>query len=131
MVINKIPGVYYTESLEYDVVGEGAKIPVFIGKTGNTGTTSYKVDGSVVLSFNSYEEACRATTAGGIGTDPETNPLLAVLKDFFEENIRKTAGDIQVPKVYVIDCGSATTIAVWTTAIATSKKNTISPYRTI
>ena len=121
MVINKIPGVYYTESLEYDVVGEGAKIPVFIGKTGNTGTTSYKVDGSVVLSFNSYEEACRATTAGGIGTDPETNPLLAVLKDFFEENIRKTAGDIQVPKVYVIDCGSATTIAVWTTAIATSK----------
>lgn len=122
MTINKIPGVYYTETTSYENIGAGSKIPVFIGKTGNTGSGSYKVDGTVILSFNNYNDAAQPITAGGIGTNPSTNPILAALKDFFAENERKTSGDISVPHVYVIDCGAATSLAVWTTAFATAKK---------
>ena len=121
MAINRIPGVYYNETVSFDIIGEGAKIPVFIGKTGNTGTTGHKVDGTQLLTYTSYEEACKPIANGGIGTDPDTNPLLAVLKDFFEENKRKNAGDIQVPKIYVIDVGAATLYNPWQTAITTAK----------
>ena len=41
------PGVYFDETTELELVGIGAKIPVVIGATGNTGTQSYPVDGII------------------------------------------------------------------------------------
>lgn len=117
MVFNKIPGVYLNEDVDYELSGVGSKIPVFIGKTGNTGTSDYKVDGSVALKFSSYDELNVATTAGGIGLN---NDLNKVLKNFFEEARLKQPEDIGVPHVYVIDVGAGTDRDAWLTAIETA-----------
>ena len=121
MAITKRPGVYYTETTEYELQGNGGKIPVFIGKTGNSATTGYAVDGTQILRFANYGEACRTIANGGIGTDPDTNPLLAVLKEFFEEAEPKAAEDIGIPYVYVIDVGAGTSKTAWLTALTTAK----------
>lgn len=121
MAITKRPGVYYTETTEYELQGNGGKIPVFVGKTGNSATTGYAVDGTQILRFANYGEACRTIANGGIGTDPDTNPLLAVLKEFFEEAEPKAAEDIGIPYVYVIDVGAGTSKTAWLTALTTAK----------
>ena len=41
MPINKIPGVYYDEDVTYELTGEGSKIPVIIGATGNNPTYNF------------------------------------------------------------------------------------------
>ncbi len=117
MVFNKIPGVYLNEDVDYELSGVGSKIPVFIGKTGNAGTGTYKVDGSVALKFSNYDELNVATTAGGIGLDNELNK---VLKNFFEEARLKQPDDIGVPHVYVIDVGAGTNRDAWLTAVETA-----------
>lgn len=117
MVFNKIPGVYLNEDVDYELSGVGSKIPVFIGKTGNTGTADYKVDGSVALKFTNYDDANKAITAGGIGLD---NDLNKVLKNFFEEARLKQPDDIGVPHVYVIDVGAGTSRDAWLTAVETA-----------
>ena len=117
MVFNKIPGVYLNEDVDYELSGVGSKIPVFIGKTGNTGTNDYKVDGSVALKFSNYDELNKAITAGGIGLD---NDLNKVLKNFFEEARLKQPDDIGVPYVYVIDVGAGTSRDAWLTAVETA-----------
>ena len=117
MVFNKIPGVYLNEDVDYELSGVGSKIPVFIGKTGNTGTNDYKVDGSVALKFSNYDELNKAITAGGIGLD---NDLNKVLKNFFEEARLKQPDDIGVPHVYVIDVGAGTSRDAWLTAVETA-----------
>lgn len=117
MVFNKIPGVYLNEDVDYELSGVGSKIPVFIGKTGNTGSASYKVDGSVALKFTNYDDANKAITAGGIGLD---NDLNKVLKNFFEEARLKQPDDIGVPHVYVIDVGAGTDRDAWLTAVETA-----------
>lgn len=117
MVFNKIPGVYLNEDVDYELSGVGSKIPVFIGKTGNTGTNDYKVDGSVALKFSNYDELNKAITAGGIGLD---NDLNKVLKNFFEEAKLKQPDDIGVPHVYVIDVGAGTSRDAWLTAVETA-----------
>ena len=43
MALTKIPGLYYDETAEYQTAGTGGKIPVFIGVTGNTGTSTYQL----------------------------------------------------------------------------------------
>ena len=121
MPITKRPGVYFNETTEYELQGEGGKIPVFIGKTGNEAATGYKVDGTQILTFSNYGEVCRTIANGGIGTDPTTNPLLAVLKDFFDEAEIKTNEDIGVSKIYVIDVGAGTSKDVWLAALTTAK----------
>lgn len=121
MPISKIPGVYYNETTEYELQGNGGKIPVFIGKTGNAAATGYKVDGTQIQQFSSYAEVNRTIANGGIGTDTTTNPLLAVLKDFFEEAEIKTNDDVGVPYIYVIDVGAGTSKDVWLTALTTAK----------
>lgn len=35
MLIKELPGVYFREKVDYELSGEGSKIPIFIGKTGN------------------------------------------------------------------------------------------------
>lgn len=117
----KRPGVYFDESVEYELEGAGGKIPVFIGKTGNTGTATYKVDGTQIQKFTKWSEVNRTIANGGIGIDTTTNPLLAVLKDFFTEAEPKSSDDIGVPYIYVIDVGAATSRDVWLTALTTAK----------
>ena len=121
MAITKRPGVYFTETTEYELQGNGGKIPVIIGKTGNSAATGYKVDGTQVLTFTNYAEACRTIANGGIGTDTTTNPLLAFLKDFFEEAEIRTSEDIGVHHIYVIDVGAGTSKDVWLSALTTAK----------
>ena len=120
MTLNKLPGLYYDEETEYELSGNGAKIPVIIGPTG-TSTGQHPQDGTSYLKYQTYEDACKVVTQGGIGTHPETNPLLAFLKDFFEEAKPKTSEDLGVPYVYVIDLGTGTSKTAWTTALATAK----------
>lgn len=122
MTISKLPGVYLNENVDYELVGAGSKIPVWIGKTGNTATDNYVVDGSVVRKFTGWEDVNKATTAGGIGvyTEGTTNLLLATLKDFFEEAEIQSTEDIGVPYIYVIDVGAGTNKTAWETAIATA-----------
>lgn len=117
MVFNKIPGVYLNEDVDYELSGVGSKIPVFIGKTGNTGSADYKVDGSVALKFSNYDDVNKAITAGGIGLDNELNKIL---KNFFEEARLKQPDDIGVPHVYVIDVGAGTSRDAWLTAVETA-----------
>lgn len=117
MVFNKIPGVYLNEDVDYELSGVGSKIPVFIGKTGNTGSADYKVDGSVALKFSNYDDANKAITAGGIGLE---NDLNKIIKNFFEEARLKQPDDIGVPYVYVIDVGAGTDRDAWLTAVETA-----------
>ena len=124
MVLSKIPGVYYDETVEYQTPGTGGKIPVFIGKTGNSATTGYAVDGTQINKFTSWEEVNRTIANGGIGTDTSANPLLAVLEEFFEEAEVKAADDLGVPYIYVIDVGAGTSKNVWLAALTTAKTKT-------
>ena len=121
MAITKRPGVYFTETTDYELQGNGGKIPVFIGKTGNAAATGYAVDGTQMQRFASWAEVNRTIANGGIGTDTTTNPLLAVLKDFFTEAEIRTSEDIGIPYIYVIDVGAATSKDVWLTALTTAK----------
>lgn len=121
MAITKRPGVYFNETTEYELEGNGGKIPVFIGKTGNEAATGYKVDGTQIQQFKSWNEVNRTIANGGIGTDTTTNPLLAVLEDFFAEAEVKDSGDIGIPYIYVIDVGAGTSKNVWLDALTTAK----------
>ena len=121
MTRTKKSGIYFDETTEYDAQGTGGKIPVWIGKTNNTGTADYKVDGTQILHFNDFTEVNRSIANGGIGTDKDTNPLLGVLEEFFEETKVKAAEDIGVPEVYVIDVGEGTSKDVWLAALTTAK----------
>ena len=121
MSFSKIPGLYYDETADYESSGSGAKIPVIIGKTGNSAATGYAVDGTQILKFSSFTEANRTIANGGIGTDTSTNPVLAFLEEFFEEAEPKSTEDLGVPYVYVIDVGAGTTKSSWLAALTTAK----------
>lgn len=103
--------------------GDGAEIPVIIGITGNS------TPATGILKFKNYTSAAKSIANGGIGTDPTTNPVLAYLKNFFKENVKKESTDLVVPYVYVIDLGTGKTTgqtpaldnAAWTAAFAKAK----------
>ena len=99
MPISKIPGLYFDETTEYELVGTGGKIPVIIGATGNSAATGYKIDGTQINKFSGWEEVNRSVANGGIGTDTSTNKLLAFLEEFFEEAEVKIPGDIGKGKI--------------------------------
>ena len=142
--IDRLPGVYYNEKVTYELSGVGSKIPIFIGKTGNTTKNNYKVDGTVVLKFTNRNQVFRETkgtdiTEGGVTTrwqdatgilatgtsvDDATadgNLLAHVIKEFYDEARLLQASDIGVPYIYVIDVGDGTNLTSWTNAIATAK----------
>jgi len=142
--IDRLPGVYYTEKVTYELSGVGSKIPIFIGKTGNTTTNNYKVDGTVVLKFTNRNDVFRPVqgtdvTEGGVtkkwqdatgilapntSLDDNTangNLLAHVIKEFYDEARLLQASDIGVPYIYVIDVGAGTDLTAWTNAIATAK----------
>lgn len=116
------PGVYFDETTELELVGIGAKIPVVIGATGNTGTQTYPVDGTNIQTFRNFDDANKSIANGGIGTDTSTNKVLAFLEKFFEEAEPRTTEDLGVPFVYVIDVGDGTTKQSWLTALTNAKK---------
>ena len=124
MTISKIPGVYLNETVAYELVGEGSKIPVWIGKTGNRGTEAYKVDGTVVRKYTGWDAVNKATTADspgiGVWSEGTSNLLSQTLKDFFEEAEVKTVDDVGVPFIYVIDVGDGTSKTAWENAIETA-----------
>ena len=77
MTINQLAGVYYTEEVTYELTGVGSKIPIFIGRTGNSETTytlpktnetvTYKVDGTQFHKFEGYSKVNQPIDKGGIG----------------------------------------------------------------
>ena len=121
MPITKRPGLYFNETTEFELQGNGGKIPVWIGKTGNSAATGYKVDGTQVLTFKNWGEVNRTIANGGIGTDTSTNPLLAELEDFFEEAEVRDSSEIGIPFIYVIDVGDGTSKTAWLAALSTAK----------
>jgi len=121
MPITKRPGLYFNETTEFELQGNGGKIPVWIGKTGNEAATGYKVDGTQVLTFKNWGEVNRTIANGGIGTNTATNPLLAELKTFFEEAEVRDSSEIGIPFIYVIDVGAGTSKTAWLAALSTAK----------
>ena len=129
MPITELPGVYYREKVTYELTGEGSKIPIFIGKTGNSTTSNYKVDGTQVLKFNNKNDALRAVVGTGdewksktgIGTPSETNELATVINEFYEEARLLQSTDVGVPYIYVIDLGTATDYTAWIKALDEAK----------
>lgn len=117
--IDGTPKVQYIETdSNPNLNGDGAEIPIFIGRTGNESPASG------IQKFTSYEACAKTVANGGIGTDTTNNPLLAVLKDFFEESRKVNSSDITVPYVYVIDLGVANisdSSAAWTNAFELAK----------
>lgn len=113
----KRPGVYFNENVDFELNGEGAKIPVFIGYTGNTGAKGE------LQEFRRWSDINKAVENGGIGIYEEgtSNLLLKVLKDFYEEVEVTLSDDLGVSKVYVIDLGEAATKDAWLNAFATAK----------
>ncbi|MBQ2654305.1 MAG: hypothetical protein IJF83_12160 [Methanobrevibacter sp.] len=125
MPITKLPGVYYNERVTYELTGEGSKIPVIIGATGNTATDDYKIDGTVIRKFTGWEDVNKATNAEvpGIGVYSEntTNQLSKFLHEFFEEARLQVNSDIGVPYIYVIDVGDGKTKQSWLNALNLAK----------
>ena len=118
ITITETPKVrYYEGDSNPGLNGGGAQIPIFIGITGNASPTPG------IQKFKSYTAAKRTIPNGGIGTDPTTNPLLAVLEDFFIEGRKNESEDIGIPYVYVIDLGTATVEnpAPWLAAMELAK----------
>ncbi len=129
MAITETPKVkYYEGDSNPSLSGEGGQIPIIIGITNNSNPKTG------IQKFKNYS-ACNATVAnGGLGTDTATNPLLAFLKEFFEENKKINSDDLSVPYVYVVDLGtgvtttgeganatSTLTTSAWTNAMALAK----------
>lgn len=123
MPITKLPGVYYDENVDYELMGDGSKIPVFIGYTGNEATDDYKTDGSNIQRFVHWKDVNKAVENGGIGvyTEETDNLLLKTLQEFFEEAKMNTSADIGVPYIYVIDLGKADKKEDWINAFSNAK----------
>lgn len=123
MQIDKLPGVYYNENVTYELTGGGSKIPIFIGRTGNTGSENYKVDGTSVLRFTKYDEVKQLPTnsSPGIGVSSSTNVLSSVIEEFYEEVALVNSSDIGVPYIYVIDVGNGKSYEAWKNALKTAK----------
>ena len=127
MPINKLPGVYYDENVTYELTGDGSKIPVIIGATGNApeNGSTYKIDGTVIRKYTSWEEVNKEITAEnpgiGVWSEGTTNKLSQFLYEFFEEAKLKVNSDIGVPYIYVIDVGAGTTKQAWLNALDLAK----------
>lgn len=139
MPITKLPGVYYNEQVTYELTGEGSKIPVIIGLTGNAATATYKVDGTVVRKYTGWDDVNKPLNASSPGICPaptEENPdttydeesikttnnqLARFLYQFFEEARLQVNSDLGVPYIYVIDVGAGTSKDAWVNALKTAK----------
>ena len=120
--INVLPGVYYNEKVQKAYYGTGGEIPCFIGVTNNK-----TVDPTKITRYNTFDEISKSTSEGGIGAtgdlekDLKTNPLLRILKDFYEEIEPVDYNSVSVSHVYIIDVGDGKTLNNWVTALETAK----------
>lgn len=120
--INVLPGVYYDEKVQKAYSGTGGEIPCFIGVTNNK-----DVDGGKITKYNSFDEIRKSTKEGGIGAtgdlekDLKTNPLLSILKDFYEEIEPVDYNSVSISHIYIIDVGAGTDLNNWITAVNTAK----------
>ena len=127
MPITKLPGVYYDENVTYELTGEGSKIPVIIGATGNAPAqgSTYKVDGTQIRKYTSWEEVNKPITAEnpgiGVWSENTSNKLSQFLYEFFKEARLLTNADSGVPFIYVIDVGAGTTKQAWLDALTLAK----------
>ena len=127
MPITKLPGVYYNEKVTYELTGEGSKIPVIIGVTGNAPAqgSTYKVDGTQIRKYTSWEEVNKPITAEnpgiGVWSENTSNKLSQFLYEFFKEARLLTNADSGVPFIYVIDVGAGTTKQAWLDALTLAK----------
>ena len=127
MPITKLPGVYYNENVTYELTGEGSKIPVIIGATGNAPAqgSTYKVDGTEIRKYTSWEEVNKPITAEnpgiGVWSEDTSNKLSQFLYEFFKEARLLTNSDIGVPYIYVIDVGAGTAKQAWLDALTLAK----------
>ena len=127
MPITKLPGVYYDENVTYELTGEGSKIPVIIGATGNAPAqgSTYKVDGTEIRKYTSWEEVNKPITAEnpgiGVWSEDTSNKLSQFLYEFFKEARLLTNSDIGVPYIYVIDVGAGTAKQAWLDALTLAK----------
>ena len=127
MPITKLPGVYYDENVTYELTGEGSKIPVIIGATGNAPAqgSTYKVDGTEIRKYTSWEEVNKPITAEnpgiGVWSENTSNKLSQFLYEFFKEARLLTNSDIGVPYIYVIDVGAGTAKQAWLDALTLAK----------
>lgn len=114
----KLPGIYLHESVETLNYEDTGQIPVFVGKTDNASG-----DGSQMHKYYGFDEAAKSTADGGIGQtgnieeDLKVNPLLNVLKKFFEESAATVSADADIPYIYVVDVGAGTSINAWRNAL--------------
>ena len=127
MPITKLPGVYYNEKVTYELTGEGSKIPVIIGATGNAPAqgSTYKVDGTEIRKYTSWEEVNKPITAEnpgiGVWSEGTSNKLSQFLDEFFKEARLLTNADSGVPYIYVIDVGAGTAKQAWLDALTLAK----------
>ena len=63
MLIKELPGVYFDEKVAYELTGEGSKIPIFIGRTGNSAKSYY-----TFVSYGS-EDSTEELGRGEVETD--------------------------------------------------------------
>lgn len=116
------PYVNHIEQSSLPESETGKYIPIFIGPTKDTEAYSPKI-----LEFKNYEAAAVTTNAGGLGVEPDdvkTNPLLAVIKDYFTEGKQVNTTDIAVGKCYAIDMGKSPTADNWTAAAELAQTKT-------
>ena len=120
--INILPGVYYQEKVQKAYYGEGGEIPCFIGVTNNEAP-----DASKITRYNTFNEISKPVSEGGIGAtgdlekDLKNNPLLRILKDFYEEVELRDYDSATVPYIYIVDVGVGMDLDTWVTALETCK----------
>lgn len=119
----KPPYMNYHETTSNPLLdGDGAEIPVFIGKSNNTGNPKQ------LKIYKNYNTVKVDTSKGGLGVETTTtetdNPLLFAVKQFFEEASQNTttSNPLGVSKVYVIDLGANPTVQNLKDALEEVKK---------
>lgn len=88
-------------------------IPIFVGKSSNV--LEKNEDGTLknplkILSFENYDDVCKTTSAGGLGLEPtdiKTNPLMRIIKEYYEEGEGTETSEVTVGLCYAIDLGNA------------------------
>lgn len=142
MADSRVPGLYYNEDVSYESTGEGSKIPVIIGVTGNTydeeNNPNYNPNGKQIIKYSGWSEVnkpCNSTDPGVCPKTTQQNPdtsytdetiktapnqLARFLHEFFVEARIQSSEDLGVPYIYVIDVGTGEK-AAWVNALKTAK----------
>lgn len=112
---NELPYIQDTETVEnMNQHGSGADVILAIGKTNITKAPT------LACEFGSYEEAVESNV---IGTEGDSNELLAALKDIFTEGAiyNKLTDNFGIDKVYAINLGDSPTNDDWISANNTGR----------